>query len=162
MTASGIGYGLLQTGISLGSVFNSLASGSDAITAAITLPAVTNSTGASPYIADLELIMGASITTGTGAPYIQGTWIFADSSSNYDGFYGVVAFQLYPINYTSFTAPFPASTALGTVLRVPGIILPRVLSTSAANAKLVLFNNLGAAFNASVTATLYPAGDDIG
>ncbi|MDE2468986.1 MAG: hypothetical protein KGL35_09660, partial [Bradyrhizobium sp.] len=133
MAATGAGYGLLQTGISLGTVFNALAAGADAITAALTLPVVTNSS-ASPYIANLELIMGASITTGSGAPYIQGTWLFANSGSNYEGFYGVVSSQLWPMNYTSFTQPFPASTALGTVLTVPGIVLPRVLSTSAANA----------------------------
>ena len=167
MAATGAGYGLLQTGISLGTVFNALAAGADAITAALTLPIVTNATSASVIVADLELLFSASVTWGTGAPYLQGTWINADSGTNYDGFYGVVSGQLYPINIdgTSWTYQLPAGSASGTVVRVPGIVLPRVTSTSSALPKFVLYYNggtSGPAFPATVTASIYPAGDNFG
>ena len=160
MAATGAGNGLLQTAISLGTVFNSLASGSDAITAALTLPIVTNAASAAVDIADLELVMGASITTGSGSPYIQGTWINDNDGTNYDT-YGVVSSQLYPINRYSFTIPLMASTAY-TVIRQPGLLLPLVSSTSSAGPKLVLYNLSGVTFNSTVTAGLYPAGSNFG
>lgn len=164
MAATGLGYGIIQTGISLGTVFNALASGADAITGALALPAVTNGPAASVTTADLELLFSAAVTWGAGSAYLQGTWINADSSTNYDGFYGAVNSQLYPIHPdgTSWTFSLPAGQSSGTVVRVQGIILPRVVSTSAAGPKFVLFNNGGVAFPATVTANLYPSGDDAG
>ena len=160
MAALGLGYGALQTGISCGTVFNALAIAGTAITAALALPLVTNATAGYVTEADLELLLSASMTTVAGAPNIQGFFALANSSTNYDQ-YAVSNSQLFPIVDTSFTFQLLPSTAYTAVIRIPRLILPRVASTTA-NPKLVLYNNSGVAFPATVTATLYPSGYDAG
>ena len=160
MAASGAGWGLLQTGISLGAVFNGLANGATAETAPITIPLVTNATAATPDSVDIELVMSAAITTAAGTPNVQAVWLSADSGTNYD-VYGVSSSQLFPFAREEFhQEPLLPSTAYS-VIRFR-MALPPVLSTSSGNIKLVVFNNSGVAFAATVTANAYPVGSDIG
>ena len=160
MAANGAGWGLVQAGISLGAVFNGLASGATAETAAITIPLVTNATAATPQEADIELVMSAAITTGSGTPNVQAVWITADSGSNYD-VYGVSSLQLFPFGREEFHQETLLSSTAYSVLRFR-MALPPVASTTTGGPKLVIFNNTGVAFAATVTATAYPVGSDIG
>ena len=160
MAANGAGWALTQAGISLGTVFNALASAATAETAAITVPLVTSSAGATPQWVDIELVMSAAITTGAGTPNVQAVWLSADSGTNYD-VYGVSNSQLFPFAREEFhQEPLLPSTAYS-VIRFR-MILPPVASTSVAMPKLVVFNGAGAAFAATVTATAYPVGSDVG
>ena len=159
MAASGAGWGLLQTGIPLGAVFNGLANGATAETAAITIPLVTNATAATPDSVDIELVMSAAISPTAGGN-IQAVWLTADSGTNYDA-YGVSSSQLFPFAREEFHQEPLDSSLSYPVIRFR-MALPPVLSTSSGNIKLVVFNNTGVAFAATVTATAYPVGSDIG
>lgn len=160
MAANGAGWGLVQTGISLGTVFNALAAAATAETAAITIPLVTNATAATPDSVDIELVMSAAITTAAGTPNVQAVWLSADSSTNYD-VYGVSNSQLFPFGREEFHQESLLPSTAYAVLRFR-MALPPVLSTSSGNIKLVVFNNTGVAFAPTVTATAYPVGSDIG
>lgn len=160
MAATGAGWGLVQSGISLGSVFNALASGATAETAAITIPLVTNSTAATPSEANIELVMSASITTASGSPNVQAVWLSADSGANYD-VYGVSNLQLFPFGREEFHQETLLPSTAYNVLRFR-MALPPVSGTSTGGPILVVYNNTGVAFATTVTATAYPVGSDIG
>ncbi len=156
--STGYGNGLLQTAISLGSVFNAMAIGATVETAAFAIPTVTNATAAYCNYADLWLILSVATTTSAGSPNLQGVIIVSDDGTNFEPYFTINS-QLFPLS-NGFTYPLAASSAYS-LIRVPNIIIPFIPSSSAV-AKLILYNNLGVALPATVTATLYPAGGSIG
>ena len=160
MAATGTGYGLIQAGINLGALFDSLGSGATAESPAVTFPFATNATASTPFWGDLTLAF-ASTAMGAGTPNIQGVWIVSDDGTNYE-LWGVSNSQLFPYNTPYFFQVNVLPTVAYTLIRAPAIQIPPVLSTGTANPKLVLFNNLGVALPATVTATLYPFGGSIG
>lgn len=139
--------------ISLGTLFNSMASGSTVITGVLTIPVLT---GSSSYAIYSELVLEGTglVTTGAGSPYFQATPLPETPGGTYQET-GVSNSQLFPIGGLSQFSALP-STAL-TVILVPFIWSPPIGSI-----KLSTYNNLGAALASGVTANLRIYGASIG
>ncbi len=144
MAVTPLGWAAVNTPDALGTVFNSLASGAAATTAAIDNTETTVGSAAFEQ-GDLWLVMSAAITTGTGSPFLVATVLESLDGTNYEPAL-VSGTTLYPIERSS-TKPLDPSTAY-TVLRIPLLIPPSLF-------KVALLNNSGVAFAATVTASLY-------
>ena len=144
MTTTPIGWAAPNAADALGTVFNALAAGAAAVTAAIDNTAAT--VGSAPFDrAMLWLVMSAAITAGTGAQNIQAVALPSFDGTNYDSSY-VNGTTLYPLELSS-TKPLDPGAAY-TVIKVPLLIPPTLF-------KVALLNNSGAAFAATVAASLY-------
>lgn len=158
MASTPLGLGALQTGINLGAIFESIATGTLITSAAFAPAALSGSAGGSfPDMCDLWLVMGAAMTLGTGAPFIQAALLPSNDGTNYE-IAGVSNSQLFPYAGGVTTPLIPSQVyASGNVIRVPGIVF-----TSAPFAKLIANWQGGATLPASVTAALYPSGYSAG
>lgn len=144
--------GAAPISVALGTVFDSLASDGNASTAAIdnTVAGTNNNGHAAAQEAELWLVLGSAITTGSGAPYLAATVVDQLDGTNYEtsGVFGGVPF---PLTNTA-TEPLPPATTMNTAkVRFP---------VRACVFQVMLYNASGAAFPATVTATLFllPAG----
>lgn len=155
MSSTGLGSGGLQTGISLTGL-GTIANGATGISAAFTIPYVSNASAALCDQANLQLSC-TSFTPSATSPYLQGVFITEDDGSNYDP-YWVANAQLFPIDLTLFTKPL--KVAATTLVKRKGLILPSCIAGSA-NVQLVILNESGVSMTVS-SATLYPYGSMAG
>lgn len=161
MTTIPFGNSALQAPISLGSVFNGVASGL-IISTAFNIPVLNGSSGSFPDTADLWLVLGSSITLSSGSPSIAASVIVSDDGENWEVpalIGGSALFPSYGASYLTLNPSqiYPTSGAI----KVPGIVLPGMPS-SGDFAKLIAFWNGGTTLPSSVTASLYVYGGNSG
>jgi len=139
--------------ISLGTIFNSMASTGLVTSGALTIPVLTGSSSLA-FWGELVLEGTALVTTGAGSPNFQAVLIPETPGASYESA-GVSNAQLFPY-IGGAQEPLLPSLAL-TVIRIPFLTVWPI-----GNQKLAAYNGSGGALAASVTANLLIYGGSAG
>ena len=144
MATTPLGWAAPNAPDALGTVFNALAIGAAAITAAIDNTEATVGSAAFEE-AELWLVMSAGIIAGAGAPSVLAIALPSYDGTNYEPTF-VNGTTLYPIAGSSTEPMDPGATYSLICVR---LYIPPTLF------KVALLNNSGVQFATTVTASLY-------
>lgn len=145
MTATPLGLSAYNTADALGSACNALANGAVAVSGVIDNTPATLGHAAYEF-GDIELVMSAAITSGSGSPYVQAVALRCLDGTNYDQA-GVSNNQIFPVTGSVPEPVFPSGSI--SVIYIKRVPLPATLF------KIAILNETGVAFAATVTASLY-------